>query len=309
MRIQNFSQLRQRVLQSPPVSIAVAGAASDEALLGVEHARRAGLIKGALLVGDPDAITRKLQALQIPRQGLEIEAAREPEAIARAGVRAVREGRARILVKGSLDSASYFRAILDRDEGLRAGELLSNLTLFELPGRERLLGVTDNAIIPLPDLIQKQAILANTRPLFAALGITMVKVAAVAAVEKATPQMPATLDAAALQQMSRRADLPGFELEGPLGYDAAIDRKAAREKGLGDSRVAGDPDLLLMPNLEAANILGKAFKYHGGARSGGLVLGTQAPVVLNSRSDGAERRLNSLLLARLLADQPSSAGC
>ncbi len=301
MPITTFAQLREQAQQSAAVTIAIAGAADPQVLISTAQARDQGLIRAAVLVGDSQRINQLLQQLKLDPRGFSIEQQLDSQATADQAVAAINRGEAQILVKGSLDSASYFRAILNRDHGLLAAKVLSNISLFELPSYPKLLAVTDNAIVLLPDLDQKLAIINNSRPLFCALGITPAKVAAVAAVEKVNPKMVATTDAAELRRLSQQGLIEGFVVDGPFGYDACISRDAAIQKGLADSPVAGDPDLLLMPNLEAANMLGKAYKYHGGADSGGLVMGARVPVILNSRSDSAERRYNSLLLAKLVA--------
>lgn len=304
--ITSFAELQRKALDTPPLAIAIAGADDAEVLISADQARRAGLINGALLVGERRRIEQRLQSLGIERGRWQIEQPdnhADSSAIAALAVAAVRRNAAQILVKGAIDSASYFRAILHRETGLRRSELLSNLTLFELPGYPKLLGVTDNAILLEPNLRQKKALIENSRDLFSALQIAPVKVAVVAAVEKETLSMVATTDGAWLRKMNQKGQMAGFIVDGPFGYDACICRESALKKGLGDSVVAGDPDLLLMPNLEAANILGKAYKYHAQADSGGLVLGASAPVVLNSRSDSARRRFNSLLLAKVMAAQ------
>lgn len=301
MPITSFAELRQQAQQTPAVSIAIAGAADPQVLISAAQARDDGLIRTAVLVGDSHKIDLLLQQLELDPRGFTIEHELDAQATADRAVAAINRGDAQILVKGSLDSASYFRAILNRDNGLRSAEVLSNISLFELPSYPKLLAVSDNAIVLLPDLAQKLAIIENSRALFSALGITPAKVAAVAAVEKVNPKMVATTDAAELSRLSQQGRIEGFIVDGPLGYDACISREAAIHKGLGDSPVAGDPDLLLMPNLESANMLGKAYKYHADADSGGLVMGARVPVILNSRSDSAERRYNSLLLAKLVA--------
>ncbi|MBC8499602.1 MAG: hypothetical protein H8D39_03640, partial [Candidatus Atribacteria bacterium] len=181
-------------------------------------------------------------------------------------------------------------------------EVLSNLTMFEMESYHKFIAVTDNAIIPFPTLLEKKVIIENTKPLWTSLGIDKPKVAVLAAIELVNPKMEATVDAACLAKMAERGQIKGFSVDGPLSYDIAINLTCAQGKHITDSSVAGDPDLLLLPNLEAANILGKSYKFHGKAESGGLILGATVPVVLNSRSDSAERRLNSMLMARAIAE-------
>ena len=161
----------------------------------------------------------------------------------------------------------------------------------------RLIAATDNGILPAPDLAQKRQIIQNTAPLFRGLGISPVRVAAVCATEKVSDTMPATRDAAALARDSATGALPGFEIGGPMGYDVAVSPEAATTKKLATMPAAGAADLLLFPAIDAANAVVKSWKYHGQAETGSVVLGAKVPVLLNSRSDSAQRRVNALLLA------------
>lgn len=305
MTIRNFSELKQAALATAPMAISVASAEKEDVLLSVAAARDEGLINRAILTGDSEKIAQLADQLKLDCRGFDIREAADYTAAATLAVQAVSGGEADVLVKGTLDSSFYFRAILNREWGLRASQVLSNVTVFELASYHKFLTVTDNAIILNPDLEQKRAIIENTRPLFRALGVTPAKVGVVAAIEKENPAMPATVDAVALRNENRAGQLQDFVVDGPFGYDACICNDSARKKGISDSEVCGDPDLLLMPNMEAGNILGKAYKYHGGADSGGLVLGAKVPVVLNSRSDSAGRRLNSMLLAKMMVSVAS----
>lgn len=300
MSIASYAALEARVRGLPPVGVAVAAAADPEVIDSLKAARNLGLIERAFLAGNEAAIRRALVAVGDDPAAYEILPAVDDAAAARAAVAKIREGSAGILVKGSLKTEVYLKAILDRESGLRSSGVLSNLSVFEMGSYHKLLGVTDNAVLVQPTLDEKKALIENTRPVWRALEIDPPKVAILAAVETVSAKMPATMEAAALVMMARRGQIKGFVLDGPLGYDAAINRAAAEHKGLGDSPVAGDPDLILCPNLETANSLGKSFKFHGQATWGGLILGAAAPAVLNSRSDDRQNRLNSLFLARAI---------
>jgi phosphate butyryltransferase len=308
MSIRNYSELLEAVRPLQPVPVAVAGAADPEVVGSLRTAHEIGFAGRCYVSGDEGAVRRMIEESGDDPGLYEIlHAAGDAEA-SRLAVAAVRSSGARILVKGSVKSESYLRAILDRDCGIRASSILSNLSAFEMPSYHKLLAVTDNAILVSPTLEEKVAVIENTRPLWRALGIERAKVAALAAVETVSPRMPATVDAAALATMSARGQLKGFLVDGPLGYDALIDRECAISKNLGASEVCGDPDMILAPNLETANSLGKSYKFHGDAVWGGLVLGATVPAVLNSRSDDAPNRLNSLLIARAMAEGRSLAG-
>lgn len=308
MGIGSFEELRRVAGSLPPVAAAVAGAADPEVIGSLKTAHEIGFLGICLVAGDGDATERIIrESGDDPGLYEIIQASGDAEA-SRLAVAAVRSGGAGILVKGGVKSESYLKAILDRDSGIRVSPVLSNLSLFEMASYHKLLAVTDNAIIVCPTLEEKVAIIENTRPLWKALGIPRAKVAALAAVETVSPRMQATVDAAALAVMSSRGQIRGFVVEGPLGYDALICRECALSKNLGSSEVCGDPDMILAPNLETANSLGKSYKFHGGASWGGLVLGAAVPAVLNSRSDDAPNRLNSLLIARAIAESATQAG-
>ncbi len=302
MAIRNFAELENLVAGLAPVSVAVAAAADGDVLDSLLLARRKGFVGRCFLCGDPEGIRSCLARSGGAWDDCDVRPATDAAASAREAVRSVREDGAAILVKGSLKSEYYLRAILERDGGIRASAALSNLSLFEMPSYHKFLAVTDNAIVPDPSLEDKAVFIENTRPLWRVLGISPVKVGLLAAVETVSPRMPATTDAAVLCAMSRRGRFPGFQVEGPLGYDALIDRDCARAKGLGASPVCGDPDLLVAPGLETANALGKSYKFHGGAVWGGMVFGAAVPAVLNSRTDDGANRYRSLLIARAVVE-------
>lgn len=302
MVIRSFAELERALIGRVVLRPAVAAAEDADVIAALVQAMDAGLVAEAVLTGDPDRIAALLPRSHAARCHL-LPAADAAEAAARA-VAAIRSGAANLLVKGHLDSAVYLRAVVARETGLRGAGVLSNLTLAEMPSVPRLVGATDNGILPLPTLEQKRAILANAVPLFAGLGVTPLRVAAIAASEKVSAGQPATIDAAALRDDSCAGHLPGLLVDGPFGYDVALSPKAAARKGLDRSEVAGRADLILFPSIEAGNATVKAWKLHGQARTASIVLGAQVPVLLNSRADGAEqRRLGLLLAATVLAGQ------
>ena len=298
MVTRSFDALRTAMQGRAPMHLAVAGGDDPSVMAGVVAAFEAGLISSATLTGDLTA----MQAL-VPeawRDQLRLLDADTPQAVATLAVAEVRAGRADVLMKGHVDSAAYLRAIVDREAGIRSGGVLSNLTLAQMPSVPRLIGATDNGIIPLPSLEQKRAILQNARPLFLGLGLSQVRVAAIAASEKVSDRQPATVDAAALSAESRAGQLPGLIVDGPFGYDVALSAQAAKAKGLQGSDVAGQADLILFPNIESGNATVKAWKLHGGAQTGSIVLGALVPVLLNSRSDGAAQRVLGLVMAQAI---------
>jgi len=279
--------------------LAVAGGDDPAVMAGVVAGFEAGLIASATLTGDPGA----LRAL-VPetwRDQVRLLAADSPQMVATLAVAEVRAGRANVLMKGHVDSAAYLRAIVDRATGIRAGGVLSNLTLAQMPSVPRLIGATDNGIIPLPSLAQKRAILQNARPLFLGLGRDASARGRDCRVQKSCQiRQPATGDAATLAAESRAGQLPGLIVDGPFGYDVALSAQAAKAKGLLGSDVAGRADLILFPNIESGNATVKAWKLHGGAQTGSIVLGALVPVLLNSRSDGAAQRVLGLVMAQAI---------
>jgi len=296
MVIRSFEALQAAMVTRPAMRLAVAGAEEPSVIAGVVAGFAAGLLAQAVLTGRVEAIAPQIPADLASRIRI-LPAASAAEAAALA-VAEVRAGRADVLMKGTVDSAAYLRAVVDRETGIRAGGVLSNVTLAEMPSVPRLIGATDNGIVPLPTLDQKRAMLLNALPLFRGLGLAEVRVAAIAASEKVSVRQPATVDAAALAQESRDGALPGLIVDGPFGYDVALSEKAAAAKGLVGSPVAGKADLILFPNIESGNATVKAWKLHGQAKTGSLVLGATVPVLLNSRSDGPDRRVLGLVMAQ-----------
>jgi phosphate butyryltransferase len=298
MVIRTFDAMAEVMRRRRPIRVALAGAEQENALAALAAGVEAGIVADAVLIGEASRITAMLPAALAGRSRL--VDAQEPATVAAAAVAEVRAGAADLLAKGWVDSGAYLRAVVARETGIRATGVLSNLTLAEMASVPRLLGATDNGIVPLPTLDQKRAILQNARPLFVGLGLDTVRVAAIAASEKVSDAQPATTDAAALAEESRAGALPGLVVDGPFGYDVALSRRAAEAKGLEASPVAGEADLILFPNIEAGNATVKAWKLHGAARTASIVLGAVVPVLLNSRSDGTEQRRLGLLLAQAL---------
>ena len=295
MVIATFADLGRSLQGQPPLRAAVAGAEDEAVLAALIDAMELGLVAEATLTGNVAKLSAMLPASRLEAFAL-IEAVDAATASALA-VAEVRAGRANVLVKGTVDSSAYLKAILSRESGLRAGPVLANVTIAEMASVPRLIGATDNGILPLPTLDQKRAILLAAVPLFRGLGVSPLRVAAIAASEKVSAAQPATLDAQTLAAESAAGALPGLIVDGPFGYDVALSASAAAKKGLDGSPVAGRADLILFPSLEAGNATVKAWKLHGGARTASLVLGATVPVLLNSRADGAEQRRLGLILA------------
>jgi phosphate acetyltransferase len=266
-----------------------------EAAAGIDAAG----IARPVLIGPREAIERAADAAGIDARAFEIvstgasapEAARHATALARAGAIGT-------LMKGSLHTDELMSAVVDREAGLRGPRRVSHAFVFDLPRYGKLLALADCVVNIAPNLHTKRDILGNALDLLRQLGIAEPKVGIVAAVETINPAIPATVDAQALVQMAREGAWPGAIVEGPFGFDNAISAAAARVKKI-DSRVAGEADLLLMPDLNAGNMLYKSFNYIGGGDCAGLVLGARVPIVLTSRADSLRARLASVALAVL----------
>jgi len=303
MPIKSFNELKKSVEEMDPIRIAVAAAGDKKVIKGIKLAQDLGVIKNPILTGNKEKIKKIILKQNIKLRNYEIKHTTDDFKAAKLAVKAVNDGEVHIIAKGRLETIHYLKAILDKETGIKDSDVLNNLTLFEMDSYHKLIAVSDNAIILKPSLKDKKAIIENTRPLWSALRIKQPKVAILAAIENVNSKMQATVDGCCLTKMVDRGQIKGFIIDGPLSYDVAMSFKCAERKKLGDFQVPGDPDLLVMPNLEAANILGKSYKLHGNAKSGGIVFGAKVPVVLNSRSDTAERRLNAIIMARAIAEK------
>ncbi len=274
-----------------PVPTAVAHPCEKSALAGAMEAGELGLIR-PILVGPASKIADIAGEAGINLGQTEVVDAEHSHASAAKAVELVRQGRAELLMKGSLHTDELLGAVVARETGLRTGRRISHVFLMDVPTYHKVLIVTDAAINIAPVLEDKADICQNAIDLARLLGVERPKVAILAAVETINSKMPATLDAAALCKMADRGQIRGGMLDGPLAFDNAISRDAARTKGI-QSEVAGDPDILLVPDLEAGNMLAKQLSFLANADSAGLVLGARVPIILTSRSDSVRARIAS----------------
>jgi len=252
------------------------------------------------LVGPRDKIAATANSAGIDLDGFEIVDAPHSNAAAAKAVELVREAKAELLMKGSLHTDELMAAVVTRDGGLRTGRRISHVFVMDVPTYHKVLFVTDGAINIAPTLEDKVDICQNAIDLVISLGIKKPKVAILAAVETVTSKMSATIDAAALCKMAERGQITGAILDGPLGFDNAISKEAAETKGI-HSEVAGDPDILLAPDLVSGNILAKQLIFLANADSAGLVLGARVPIILTSRADSVRSRIASCAVAMLAA--------
>jgi phosphate butyryltransferase len=269
----------------------------DEAVLDAVERAEKDNIADCVLVGDEEKIRAAAKSANADISLAEIVHVVDADQAARKAVQLVSSGECHIVMKGKLHSDDFLRAILDKEVGLRAGRLLSHVFILEVERpRKRLLFVTDGAMNIAPNFEEKAKIITNAIGLARLFGIDQPKVAALAGVELVNPKMQATQDAAVLSLMSYRGQFEHGMVEGPLAMDIAVSEEAARIKGV-NNPVAGHADILLMPSLEAGNILVKGFSHLAGGRTAGLVLGAKAPIVLTSRSDTAESKFLSIACA------------
>ncbi|MCP5454278.1 MAG: bifunctional enoyl-CoA hydratase/phosphate acetyltransferase [Spirochaetaceae bacterium] len=278
--------------------IAVAAAQEASALEAALDARAAGIAE-PILIGDLEAIRAIAAGLGADLTGIRMIEEKDYAKAAAAAVALVRSGEADVLMKGVLDTAILLKAALNKEVGLNAGRLTSHVAVIESPHYHKLFIVTDAAINIAPDLQGKLDIVANAAAVSRAIGVETPKVAMLAAVEKVNPEkMPCTADAALIAQMNRRGQVKGCVVDGPLALDNAISAESARIKKIA-SDVAGDADVLVVPDIEAGNVLYKALLDLGGAKGAGIVAGAAKPIVLTSRADSRETKLASIALAAL----------
>jgi len=294
-----YEQLLERCRAFGAMPTAVAHPCEETALAGAMDAAAHGLIV-PILVG-PEARIRDIATrAAINLERTRIVDAPNSHASAAKAVELVRLGEAEVLMKGSLHTDELLGAVVARDTGLRTGRRLSHAFIMDVPTYHKVLVVTDAAINIAPTLEEKMDICQNAVDLLHSVGRPRPKVAVLAAVETVTSKMPATIDAAALCKMADRGQITGAIVDGPLAFDNAISAEAARVKGIA-SAVSGDPDILLVPDLEAGNILAKQLSYLAAAESAGIVLGARVPIILTSRSDSVRSRIASCAVAVLAA--------
>ena len=294
-----YERLLERCKGLAPVPTAVAHPCEGGALTGAVEAAQVGLIT-PILVGPRTKIEETATSAGLDLSKAEIIDTPNSVESAKRAVALIREGRAEVLMKGSLHTDELMSAIVARDGGLRTGRRISHVFVMDVPTYHKVLIVTDAAINIAPTLEDKVDICQNAIDLAVSLGLEKPKLAILCAVETVNSKMPATLDAAALCKMAERGQIKGGILDGPLAFDNAISRDAARTKGI-KSEVAGDPDILLAPDLEAGNILAKQLSFLANADSAGMVLGARVPVILTSRADSVRSRIASCAVAKLVA--------
>ncbi|WP_294189572.1 phosphate butyryltransferase [uncultured Clostridium sp.] len=296
----NFDDLLLRANEISNKKVAVAVAQDEPVLEAIKLAKEKG-IADAILVGDMKAIKKIADKINMDLSDYEIVNEPNVKKASLEAVRLVSTGKADMVMKGLVDTATFLRSVLNKEVGLRTGKLMSHVAVFEVEGLDRLILLTDAAFNTYPDIKGKIQILNNSVDVAHACGIKMPKVAAVCAVEVVNPDMQATIDAALLAKMNDRGQIKGCIVDGPLALDNALSVEAAEHKGI-TGKVAGKADIILLPNIETANVMYKTLTYTAKTRNGGLLVGTSAPVILTSRADNFETKVNSIALAALVAE-------
>lgn len=298
----NFDDLLSKVSECSKKILSVAVAQDKAVLEAVKAAKERG-IADAILVGNEAEIREIGASLSMNMD--EYEIINEPDVVEASlkAVSLVHDGRADMYMKGLLDSKTFLKSVLNKEVGLRTGQPLSHVCVFEIPGIDRLLFFTDVAFMPYPTLEDKKFIIKYTVEVAKACGVECPKVAPLAAVEVVNPKMPVTVEAAELTRMNEEGEIKDCIVDGPLSLDIAIDRAAAKEKGAMDRKITGDADILLFPDIHAGNLVYKAIVHLVKVKNGCILTGTKAPVILTSRSDTFETKVNSIALAAVVAEE------
>ncbi|HRP02240.1 MAG TPA: bifunctional enoyl-CoA hydratase/phosphate acetyltransferase [Candidatus Kapabacteria bacterium] len=276
-------------------NIAVAAAEDDAVLSAIQAAVHQDLVN-PILIGDKSKILEIAKLINFDVSNYNIIDESIPSKSSILAVKEVREGRADILMKGLVSTADFLRAILNKESGLRSGDLLSHIGFFELESYHKLIALTDAAQNIAPDFNEKISILKNSIKCLHTLGIDTPKIAVIAAIEGVNSKMQTTIEAAAITMMNKRHQIKGCIIDGPLAFDNAISKEAAEHKSI-QSEVAGDADLIFAPNIEVANALYKSFTYFAKATVAAVILGATVPIVLTSRADSDRSKLMSIALA------------
>ncbi|WP_026657642.1 phosphate acyltransferase [Butyrivibrio sp. AC2005] len=303
MVFHNFDELIAKVKGAPEKKImAVACANDDHTLEAVVNARREGIIE-PLLVGDKKIIKEILEKLgeDIPEENIFDVPADDLQKACETAVKLVREGRANFLMKGKVDTKIILKEVVNKEYGLGTGKLMSHFTMFQIPSYHKLILPVDGGMVTYPDLEQKKQIIENTVETLRSMGYDCPKVGVLACVEKVNPKMPESVEAAELQKMNENGEIKNCIVEGPIQYDCVMRKDLAEFKGL-DSKIAGDPDILVAPNIHAGNIMGKMYAISCGGKMAGFIVGAKCPIVMVSRGSTAEEKYLSIVVSAAAAN-------
>jgi len=301
MVYKSFDELVDEVKGYPSMKrMAVAAAGEEHTLEAVLHARKEGVAK-PILVGDKTEILRILETMgeRVPED--DIYDISDPQEAAEMAVALVREGKADFLMKGYLDTGVILKAVVNKEKGLGKGGVMSHFTMFDIPGYHKILVPVDGGMVTYPTLEQKKAIIENTVGTLRSMGYDCPKVGVLACMEKVNPKMPETVEAAELARMNREGEITDCIVEGPISYDCAVDGEIAKLKGY-QSKIAGDVDVLVAPNIHAGNIMGKMLTCTCKAKLAGFIVGAKCPIVLTSRGSSAEEKFLSIVVSAAAAE-------
>ncbi|MGD2041904.1 MAG: bifunctional enoyl-CoA hydratase/phosphate acetyltransferase [Anaerolineae bacterium] len=301
-KISSFDDLVAAAREIGPVPVAVVAAHDPQVLRAVDQAQQEGMIE-ATLVGDWPAIEAYAAQIGASLNGATLVHEPDVQQAARHVVQLARQGQVQAVVKGQIKTAGLLGAVLNRHIGIRGRGLLTHVGLFELPGVDRLIYLSDSGVVVDPDVYQKLEIINNVVAIAHRFGVAEPRVAILAASETVHPKIPASIDALALAKMAEQGWVEGAVVDGPLGLELAISPQAAALEGI-DSPISGLADILIVSNVEAGNIVAKGLLYFAHARMAGLVVGARVPVLINSRADSAETRYLSLAMAVVLTQEP-----
>lgn len=291
--MKNFEELIQFAKKKAPRCCVVVKAEDETVLEGIKMAQKSGLIR-TILIGDKSEIENCAQKVNLDIQDIEVyDIADEKDALKKGVAIVKKEGD--FLMKGMLSTSSFLKGVLDREFGLRTNKILSHIAVLEIPGYHKLLFMSDGGMNPKLDLKTRLDIINNGIETLHALNIRKPKIGLIAASETINPDMSETTDAAGIVEMCKKGEIKDANIEGPFGFDVAISKEAAEHKKM-ESEIAGDVDFLLMPNISAANIWAKGLIYFARAKAAGMVVGASKPVVMLSRADEPETKLNSIAL-------------
>ncbi len=301
----NFDDILNMVKSCSKKKVAVAVAQDENVLEAVKEAKERQ-IADSILVGDIDEIRPIADKIGMNLDDYEIRDVKGITAAALEAVKLVHDGKADMYMKGLIDTKGFLKSVLDKEVGLRTGKPLSHVCVFDVEGIDHLLFLTDVAFIPYPTLEDKVNIIKNTIEICEACGVHNPKVAPLAAVEIVNPKMPATVEAAELTRMNEEGEITGCIIDGPLSMDLATEPEAAKHKGATGRKIVGDADVLLFPDIHSGNITYKAMVHYANVINGNMITGTKAPVILTSRSDSVEVKVNSIALGAVVAEKMNS---
>lgn len=302
MEFKNFNQLIEKVQNDKSQKrVAVVAAQDEHTLEAVLKAKKDNIVK-PILIGDKIKIEKILAELKANLEDSSIINVEDDSEAAMKAVELIRENKADFIMKGKIQTADLLKAVVNKEKGLRTGNVISHIAMYEVPTYHKLLAITDGGMMMYPNLAEKKQIIENAVNTFVAMGYETPKVAVLSAVETINPKMPETVDADMLKQMNQRGEIKDCIVEGPISYDLTMCKESADIKGY-SSPVTGDVDILIVPNITTGNILGKSLSYSANAKMAGFIVGAKVPIVLTSRGSTSEEKYLSLVLSASAVQQ------